>query len=227
MFNQLGNKQMNNFSFIALSTNKKTGAIPVTRTDKTSCPTSCGAYAGCYAKSGPSAIHWNKLNNGGLTALELSAKLLELPLGTMWRHNEAGDLAGENESIDVTQMDLIVNANMKRKLKGFTYTHKKSDDAIDYVKSANKKGFTINISCDSMAEVEKFHKQGLPCVTISDSINKVDVINNIKLVQCPAEYNDKITCKTCKMCAIPNRDYVIKFTPHGTAKKKIVPIKLA
>lgn len=218
---------MNNFSFIAVSTNKKTGATPVTRTDKSSCPQSCGAYAGCYAKSGPSVINWNKLNNGGLTAIELSAKLLELPIGTMWRHNEAGDLAGINEEIDVAQMDLIVNANSRRKLKGFAYTHKKSMQAIEYVKQTNKKGFTINISCDNMDEVAKYHAMGLPCVTIAQSDKKVDKIGNIKMVQCPAEYNEKITCKSCGMCANSGRDYVIKFTPHGTAKKKIVPIKLA
>ena len=218
---------MNNFSFTAVSGNKKTGTMPVTRTDKSSCPLSCGSYAGCYAKSGPSAIHWNKLNNEGLTIDGLVSKIDTIERGAIWRMNEAGDLPGINESIDTESMDKIIAVNSKRKLQGFTYTHKKSMQAIDYVQSANKKGFTINVSCDTIDEVKKFHAMGLPCVAISDTNKKVSYIDNIKLVQCPAEYNEKLTCKTCKMCANSVRDYVIRFTPHGTSKKKIIPIKIA
>lgn len=215
---------MNTFKIVMSSANRKTGDIMQTYTDSSSCPKSCAAYDGCYAKSGYARFSWDKTDK---SVDDLVKVLSGMSVGTLWRHNIAGDLAGIDEDIDTGIMDKIINANKRRKLKGFTYSHKKSDSAIAYIKNANQKGFTINVSCDSIEEVKKFHAMGLPCVTIANTGNKVDKLDNIKMVQCPAEYNDKITCKTCAMCANGNRDYVIKFTPHGIAKKKIVPIVLA
>ena len=59
------------------SGNAKTGPIPVTTTERASCPSTCPFYdKGCYAKSGPLALHWRKVSDGergtdwqGLTSL--------------------------------------------------------------------------------------------------------------------------------------------------------------
>ena len=49
----------------ARSGNAKTGPIPVTTTERASCPTTCPFYdKGCYAKSGPLALHWRKVSDG-------------------------------------------------------------------------------------------------------------------------------------------------------------------
>lgn len=212
---------MNTFAFTRISGNKKTGPMPVTRTDMQSCPPSCGAFAGCYAKSGPSMIHWSKLNKGGLSIDDLAAKIRELPRNTLWRLNESGDLPGIGESIDIDSLIKIVQAN-KGKM-GFTYTHKKQD--IPAIVKANKLGFTINVSCDTADEVSKYHALGLPVVAISNNPDKVEYIGGVKSVRCPAEYNDKVQCVSCKLCQNAKRDYAIKFTPHGTMKKRIIPIQ--
>ena len=46
----------------------------------------------------------------------------------------------------------------------------------------------------------------------------------IKVVRCPAEYNDKFSCNDCggknkPLCARGDRGYIIGFTAHGTGKK--------
>jgi hypothetical protein len=53
------------FSFVRVSANRKTGPIPVTNTDATTCPPSCGLFAECYAKSGHVLMHWRRLSMPG------------------------------------------------------------------------------------------------------------------------------------------------------------------
>ena len=40
------------------SANVKTGPIPVSTTERDSCPADCKMKAECYAASGPLALHW-------------------------------------------------------------------------------------------------------------------------------------------------------------------------
>jgi hypothetical protein len=55
--------------------------------------------------------------------------------------------------------------------------------------------------------------------------DKVDIINGVKFVKCPAEDNKKITCQNCgsgePLCARIKRNYIIKFVAHGSQKKKV------
>lgn len=113
---------MFNFSFIAKSGNVKTGEIAVTRTDKRSCPDSCPLKgAGCYAEGGPVFMQWRKLDNAGLSLKQLCDSIKTIAAGAIWRHNESGDLPGQNDKIDVKQLNQIVAANVGK--RGFTYTH--------------------------------------------------------------------------------------------------------
>lgn len=86
----------------------------------------------------------------------------------------------------------------------------------------------INISTDSKAEAESVLGFGYPVVVVVPSSDdaKVDKINDIRFVRCPAEYNSDITCFNCggdtPLCARSERDYVIKFTAHGNQAKKIM-----
>ena len=46
------------------SANAKTGPIPVSTTERASCPPDCAMRAECYAASGPLALHWAAVSNG-------------------------------------------------------------------------------------------------------------------------------------------------------------------
>ncbi|MEY4341197.1 MAG: hypothetical protein RL541_701, partial [Pseudomonadota bacterium] len=46
------------------SANVKTGPIPVSTTERASCPDDCSMKKECYAASGPLALHWAAVSNG-------------------------------------------------------------------------------------------------------------------------------------------------------------------
>lgn len=92
----------------------------------------------------------------------------------------------------------------------------------------NKENETvINQSTDTIKEaLESFNGGKETVYTAPASMtDKVDNIDGVKLVRCPAEYNDKINCRNCgsgkPLCARLNRSYIIKFVAHGNQKKKI------
>lgn len=84
----------------------------------------------------------------------------------------------------------------------------------------------INISTDSVVEALDSIRSGHPTVVVlsSEKKEKVDVEEGVRFVRCPAEYSD-VTCNTCggdiPLCARPKREYVIKFTAHGSQAKTI------
>lgn len=72
---------------------------------------------------------------------------------TLWRHNQAGDLPGENDTIDLVALAQLAEANVGK--RGFTYTHKPmTADNAAAVKQANARGFTINLSADNLSEAD-------------------------------------------------------------------------
>ena len=78
-----------------ISSNSKTGPIPVSMTEKASCPNDCPlAKNGCYAAVGHINMHWNNVSNGktGMDWDTFVDKIRRLPMGILWRHNQAGDL---------------------------------------------------------------------------------------------------------------------------------------
>lgn len=206
-----------------VSSNKKTGPIPVTTTSKDSCPNHCPYKGnGCYAESGPLNIHWNKITKRerGIDFAEFISEIKSLRKGQLWRHNQAGDLPHHNGEIDTSAMTKLINANKGK--RGFTYTHHNPLTNINILRKANENGFTVNISGNNVDHAVKLYKEtGLPTVTVLpiDAPN-VQVVENTKIVACPAEKSDKVNCANCGLCAINDRDYIIGFRAHGTSKKK-------
>ena len=68
--------------------------------------------------------HWDAVTNGqrGDSWEVFLAQVRKLAKSELWRHNQAGDLAGEGDSIDLNALNELVLANRGR--RGFTYTHK-------------------------------------------------------------------------------------------------------
>jgi len=210
--------------FTLQSRNAKTGPIPVTTTDSTSCPPACPFRAGgCYAKGGPLAILWRKLDSGAIggTWTELCDKVRALPAGQLWRHNQAGDLPGLGDTINAGALAQLVSANMGR--NGFTYTHKPmTADNRAAVTSANAAGFTINLSANNPthADILADTKSGPVVVVLAADANQNTVTPaGRKIVLCPATQRDDVTCQSCGLCA-RQRDFIIGFPAHGAAKRK-------
>ncbi|QNN99888.1 hypothetical protein phiPsa267_168 [Pseudomonas phage phiPsa267] len=218
-----------------VSGNAKTGPMPVSTSNSATCPDACPIKVkGCYAKYGPVGMHWRKLDNGesknAASWPEFVKQVKGIAKGSLWRHNQAGDLVGTNDVIDNDSLEQLVWAN--RGKKGFTYTHYPVlDDQSNYsihnrnsIGNANSRGFTINLSGNDTAHADKLKALNIgPVVTLMPrDAEKVSYTpNGNKVVICPAENSDKVNCLTCGLCQVVDRNYIIGFRAHGTAAKTV------
>ncbi len=257
--------------FVAKTGNSKTGEIAVTYNESSTCPDSCSfKRGGCYAKGGPTAMAWRRVDQRGAPFQVLVESVAALPLGTLIRFNVAGDLPGENCEIDRPALRSLVAANKGR--RGFTYTHKPLTRAawaracevsplpFDIVRSnraaiaeALLGGLTINVSCDSLAEADELPH--MPCVVVlpapvavmdaaevaalgaraarkmadvravEQAPKQTRTPNGRKVVVCPAQWRDDVTCDSCRLCSRQGRDRaVVGFWSHGYARNQVAAI---
>ena len=218
-----------NVQFVPRSKNAKVGPIPITNSDRNTCPDSCKLKNnGCYASAGfHTRLNWDKVTAGerGGPWTELCDKVAALPAGQVWRHNVSGDLPHINQSIDMGRLQGLIDAN--RGKRGFTYTH--HDVINDFhnrgaIRQANRDGLTINLSSDNVAEADVLKALDVgPVVTIvaEDQLDNFTTKAGNKVVICPAVTRENVSCATCKMCAIPDRNTIIAFPVHGTQKKRV------
>jgi hypothetical protein len=210
--------------FTPRSGNSKTGDIPVTISASRTCPSVCPFRgAGCYADIGPLMIHWRRVDEGrGISWLQLCKNIAALPEGTVWRHNQAGDLPGDSNTIDRAALRELVSANRGR--RGFTYTHKPlTQKNISAIRSANQRGFTVNLSANNLAHADELVAKDVGPVTVvlpaEQTTNTVTPAGN-KVVVCPATTHEDVTCKSCELCAISTRKVIVGFPAHGTRKRQ-------
>lgn len=219
--------------FTRKSRNSKTGDIPVTTTSEESCPHACPLKGnGCYAEGGPLAIVWRKVTERkmGLAWDAAMSEIAALPKGTLWRHNQAGDLPGIGDNIDGFAMIELIRANKGK--RGFTYTHKPIDNAKNHeaVRVANAMGFTVNLSANNLAHADELAASNAgPVVVVlpADATRATVTPEGRKVAICPATISDNVTCKTCGLCAIANRKAIIGFPAHGPSKRKASAIAAA
>lgn len=220
-----------NFHLSPVSGNAKTGPIPVSTSSKETCPSSCPLRNnGCYAGSGPLNIHWNKVTSGerGDTWEVFLGKIKKLPRNQLWRLNQSGDLVGSNDVIDLESLMQLVDANKGK--KGYGYTHYPlTISNIHSLTIANDNGLTINVSTNSISEVDNAMATGLPVVTVLPHDHDVSVRTLMtdggnKVLVCPASLGKSITCASCGLCQKRTRSYAIGFISHGLMKKKVSAI---
>ena len=209
------------------SKNVKTGPIPVSTTGAQSCPNSCPFKGnGCYAQGGPLAMHWRKVTNGerGGEWAEFCDKVKAFPAGQVWRHNQAGDLPGDGENIDMQALWQLTQANTGK--TGFTYTHydvENNAHNATAVEHANLYGFTVNLSANDLVHADKLHALNIGPVAVvldSDQNENLETAAGNQVVICPATQRDDITCATCKLCAREARGVIVGFPAHGASKRK-------
>lgn len=212
-----------NVSLVLRSSNEKTGKIPVSTTDAGTCPDTCPLKnAGCYAKTGRTRVQWDKVTRGeaGGPWKAFLRQVATLPEGQLWRHNQAGDLPGQNVTIDVIALAALVEANRGR--RGFTYTHKPmtTKHHREAVRRANEGGFTINLSANTLTEADGLAALGIgPVVVVLDKPEgrRYDLATPAgrRVVTCPATYRDDVTCKSCQLCQRQSRKVIVGFPAHG------------
>ena len=211
----------------AVSSNAKTGPIPTSTSDRATCPTTCPFYdKGCYAKSGPQAIHWRKVSNAerGVTYDQFVEQVRKIQRGQLWRHNVSGDLQHNDGNIDYLKLRKLIDANKGR--KGFTYSHHVlNEHNVICLQNANGMGFTVNASCESVDDADRvMTEHQIPAVAVIPSTESRRFFNTSsgrKVIVCPATIHENVTCNTCGLCQKADREFVIAFPAHGVAKKTV------
>ncbi|MFV0678186.1 hypothetical protein [Variovorax sp. tm] len=214
------------YHFTRISHNRKTGPMPVTTTSANSCPSSCGLRRnGCYAESGPLALHWRAVSNGarGGSFEELLEEIRTLRRHTLWRHNQAGDLTPSSPGvIDSKLLAQLALANRGR--RGFTYTHYPPAPVNRVaIQQANSRGFTVNLSAQSLTQADSYAELGIaPVVVIlpSGADYPLQTPAGRHVVVCPASLG-RTDCLNCGICQQRDRAAIMGFPAHGVGARKV------
>ena len=239
---------MSYYHLTPVSSNQKVGPIPVSTTSSKTCPPSCplNNKQGCYADSGPLAIHWKKVTNEerGVDFAGFLELIKALPANQLWRYAQAGDLPGAGDSIDRDQLRSLATANSNRPVIAYTHKPPAVGSNLAALREAEALGFRINLSADDLDEADDFVDLGFHTVVTlpeeygrttrgrdwGEDLNqyreRLDTLERTtpdgrSIVVCPATYMDT-NCSRCRLCAVkPNKDQIIGFPAHGSAKGKI------
>lgn len=219
-----------NVSFTRKSQNRKTGPIPVSMQDKSTCPTDCPFYdRGCYAKYGMLGMLWQRLMKGliGVTWALFIIRLRTLPQEGIWRYGQAGDLPGKGNRIDRRKLNELIEANNRRKV--IAYTHKPMTRVNrEMIEDANKRGFTVNLSADHLKEADKLADLGIAPVVVTMPWDQKhwpkETPKGRRILPCVATTHPGVTCLKCRLCAVKDRSYLIGFAAHGTGKRYVETI---
>jgi hypothetical protein len=207
-----------------------------------------GCYAGNPTKGGaPLALHWKEVTEGrrGAPWISFLADLREAldakGRGALWRHNQAGDLPGRGNVVDGKALAQLVDVNVATRTRGFTYTHKPllavdadgdallADLNLAHVVDANARGFTVNASANNLAHVDALKREVgdlVPVVVVlpADAPLTSTTPDGHKVVVCPAQRRDDVTCATCGLCARADRSVVVGFLAHGAQARKATEV---
>ena len=236
---------MDKYLITKRTSNAITGPMMVTTSPRFTCPTICafkkggdGPLAGaCYAEHGAlGGFIWTLLDRGAVGEKmlngiriygfdELLYEVRSLPEGSLWRHNIAGDLPSNNQStIDATALRAMVNANKGR--RGFTFTHYDVLTNLanrQIIEEANRDGFRINLSANSLVHADAMADLRIAPVTVILPAGTTDNVQTPKgrtVVICPTNTTEGVTCVTCGLCS-RMRSTIIGFPASGGLKHVI------
>jgi hypothetical protein len=219
--------------FTMRSLNVKTGPIPVSISERGTCPSTCSMYeAGCYASYGKLGAHWKGKGTAAHAWISWQAFVARVGLlrpGQLWRHNEAGDLAGAGTALDYDRLGELVAANRGR--RGFTYTPQAGSRPLRGVPASLHGGFHDQPERRSLAHADVLAGQQEPMVALpmtvilpADAPDKgIRTPVGRPVVVCPAQTTG-ITCRDCQLCAEPFRKSVVGFRAHGQASALVPEI---
>jgi hypothetical protein len=214
------------------SGNSKTGTMPVSMTDRNSCPPACGMREACYAKFGNLALHWNRMDQGaGMFWSDFIRVVKSMgPEVKTWRHNAAGDLPGRNNRLNFGKCMELARANCAGGYNrgGFTYTHypvlgnsatAKWNRSV--IRAMVAQGFGINLSADNLDMADRLKALGIAPVAVVLPVGSGPVISPAgnRVGVCPAVTRGT-HCSRCRLCTSMTRNVIVGLVAHGVKKSR-------
>jgi len=215
------------FHLSRVSTNQKTGPIPVSSSQRSTCSPTCPFLKnGCYGENYPMKFHWDKLDSGerGVPMAEFFRLIAALPPAQLWRHNQVGDIVANGGRISRRFLRGLIAAN--RGKRGYTYSHHDLalGENLALIRQANRQGLTINVSTETETAADRAVAAGLPAVVAvpsTETRTAWDTPSGNRVVVCPAQRDGStVDCATCQLCYQRPAGLVVAFLAHGTSKAK-------
>lgn len=236
--------ELSNIHLTPQSGNAKTGNIPVTYRPMTTCAIGCPFLPKSYAAE---LVAQGKRDasipaNGGcygtgrifgmaakfsqtVPVTELRAKLSRAAKSARFlRDRVVGDVMTDAGEIDHDYIESIAGLANEFDLIPFGYTHAWRDFTRDDVARVKETGYVMNASCETRDDVRAAIDLGFPVTIASDLINDGETFTrpdgkDLRVVTCPAQTRENVTCASCGLCAKSERAAVVRFNIHGTARK--------
>lgn len=211
---------------VARSANRKTGPIPVTYRTQDTCPLDCpflpgGEFGGCY---GTGRLFASARKYSG--SLDLERAIWKVRLGMAdgaryLRDRVVGDVVTPDGTLDRDYVAGIAQLATENGLLAFGYTHAwRLFTLPDLTWLRRLTGYVMNASTETIGDVKTALLTGLPVTIVNDDIPEGTMIAGKRVVTCPAETRQNVTCASCGLCAKRDRTAIIRFTTHGTAVAK-------
>lgn len=217
------------YNITEVSQNKKTGPIITTRHPQASCPVTCPFLSnGCYAENFPLSKHWKSDLDKGMAFedyLHRLHRLIEYRNKTgqtsMVRLVEAGDI-GDGVKLSRQAIHLAEAVQQSSTVIWYSHYHPTPENLEVYRSILDRA--CINVSADNPTMADAYARLGLPTVVVMPigTPNVSYTPEGRKIVACPAEKaGGRVTCQTCRLCGIQDRDYIIGFRAHGGRKNVV------
>ena len=211
------------------SQNAKIGRTSATYATQASCPRSCPFFGnGCYAEVAFCGITTRRLNAYASTldlspediadaeAREIAALTGKLPL----RVHVVGDCRTNGAASTIGAA--MVAHTAKHGQFAWTYTHAWRDVARE-----SWHGASVLASVETADDARAAGARGYAtAIVVSEHpSNKVYDLDGVKVLPCPGEVNDAVTCATCGLCGkdstLRERGLTIGFAAHSARAAQV------
>ena len=194
------------------SSNAKTGPLATTYREQSSCPTTCPLMGqGCYATG---RIFGIPRKFGSESTDAVLSLIQTLKPGQGLRLNVSGDFLAEDGTPDleyIAACNAVADARPDCKVIAYTHAWRTLDPSLFH--------FGVNASCDTDQDIADARAAGWGTVTVGAENGAT--IAGTRVVRCPAETRDDVSCASCMLCAkTPSIPTTVTFTPHGAGKAR-------
>ena len=211
---------LHNVHLVAVSSNSKIGPMPATYRGRDTCPTDCAFLNnGCY---GDGRIFGLAHKYASALSIDKAREILRRARGDAryLRDRVVGDLVNSRGAFDMRYVRAIARLARERGLIAFGYTHAWPMLTRDEVRAITETGYVLNASCETVEDARQAISLGMPTVVTNDGIPEGLTVDGKRIITCPQQIRENVTCASCGLCAKPDRKVIIRFLTHGASKNR-------